>query len=179
MRAVNKIATAWRKLATFWLQMCHLTPKATDNYRNHRTDINDMISHTDWSFFFVRNSFSSQSLKRIGEDSILQSACEDNRAAYKCDIVRGLHYCITVTDHTSLYNNNNKSHVENWSLRSYYYLCVYVDYVCVCVFYKYHSNLKSLTPLKYFAIVVLQTIFWRQFVGIIIIYCNWVFTRWQ
>jgi hypothetical protein len=37
------------------------------------------------------------------------------------------------------------------------------------VFYMYHSNLKSLTLSKYFAIVELQIIFRRQIVGVFII----------
>ena len=41
--------------------------------------------------------------------------------------------------------------------------------LCVCVFYIYHSNLKSLTPSKYVATVGLQTIFLRQFLGVFII----------
>jgi len=35
--------------------------------------------------------------------------------------------------------------------------------VCVCFLYMYPSNLRSLTPSKYFAIVDLQTLLYRQF----------------
>jgi len=39
---------------------------------------------------FARKSFASQSLKRIGEDSIVHSACKNNQSTYERDTVRRL-----------------------------------------------------------------------------------------
>jgi hypothetical protein len=41
------------------------------------------------------------------------SACENIQSTYERDIVKRLHYYITVTDHVSLYNHNNEFPVEN------------------------------------------------------------------
>jgi hypothetical protein len=54
--------------------------------------------------FLTSNSFSSQSWKRTGKDSIVHSAYEDNQSTDERDTVRRLHCSVTVTDHISLCN---------------------------------------------------------------------------
>lgn len=59
--------------------------------------------------FFARHSFPSQSLKRIGEDLSMQSACQDNQRTYERDTVRRLHCCINMTSHiTGMLNDDKK-----------------------------------------------------------------------
>jgi hypothetical protein len=66
-----------------------------------------------------------------------------------------------------LHDNDNEFRVEKCSLQCHHhhhhYLYVYIDCVCVCFLYMDPSNLRSLTPSKYFATVDLQTLLYRQF----------------
>ena len=55
--------------------------------------------------------------------------------------------------------------ISMWKSKDCFFCCyVYIYVDCICV--TFHSSLKSLTPLKYFAVVELQTIFRRQYVGV-------------
>lgn len=145
------------ELTTFWLHICHHTPRPWTMTRTN-TPMLMIRLREEFSLNFVCNPeiwklyFFFYSLE--------QSACKDNQSTCKCDTVRRLCYCITVTDHIS-YNNNNEFHIENWSLLSCYYIYSYVD----CVHIKCIILTLKVTPLKNFDIVDLQT-FHRWFVGI-------------
>lgn len=105
-------------------------------------------------FFFATNSSSSLSLKRIGEDSVMQIASEDSQTTYESD--RALLW--QSTDHYVITTNSVQK------IEAYIPFIIYMSTLILCVFYMYHSNLQSLTPSKYFATVDLQTIFRKQFV---------------
>ena len=100
----------------------------------------------------------------------MQSACKDNQSTYERDTISRLHYCIIVTGRLSLYNMTlTMNYVKKTEacgiiiviiiIMSTLILCV-----CVCVrererereLYMYLSNLKYLTPTKYFAVFDLQ-----------------------
>jgi hypothetical protein len=120
----------------------------------------------DW--FFCQEIFSPQSLERIVENAIPQSACKDNQPTFESK-TGSEHYCDS-SRIIILYNIDNKFRVPNWSLLSNYYLYVYVYCVCLCararacvrvymcvracvcarVVNMYHSNLQGSTPSKYF-----------------------------
>ena len=95
--------------------------------KKKRTGFSDMV--TVWgSFFLARNSFPLQSMTRIGDDSIIQSVCEDNQCTYKRITVRRLHCCINMTSLTTGVLNNDKNS-SVWKTEAYVFLlllmCLY------------------------------------------------------
>ena len=114
-------------------------------------------------FFFARNSFPSQNLKRIGEGSITRSVCEDNQYRQQCDTVRRLHCCIYDRSQITGVLNTDTNRLCGKTEPTFLFLLICLS--LLCVHYIYRSNLKSLTTSKHFATVDLKTILRRQFVG--------------
>jgi hypothetical protein len=93
----NRNAKARCELGTFWLQSTTLPPVPRT-----ATATSALIAMVRYAVLIghclARNSFSSLSLKGIGANWAVQSACEGNQCTYGGDTVRRLRYCVTVTD---------------------------------------------------------------------------------
>lgn len=126
--------TTRTELAILWLQIRQINPSAEDS----------SVVLTA-RYFLARKSFSSQSVKRIGE-------------------------CIAVstwqTYHCSLCCNNSSAiRVENWTLRSYYYLlCLLV--VRVSLFVTFSILTSKMSPRRN----ILQLLTYKHFVDNSLVY---------